>query len=61
MQKPAYYLWKSDFSSNEAFETEKEKYKSLGFRVVAYLDGESEKDIHESLLAVINHYMQAKT
>lgn len=57
MNKPTYYLWKNDFSSQEELETTKEQYKKLGFRVVTYLDGQKEKDIHDGLKAVIqNHY-----
>ena len=57
MSKPTYYLWKNDFSSTEEYETAKDKYRKLGFRVVTYLDGQDDKDIHMGLKAVIkNHY-----
>lgn len=57
MNKPTYYLWKNDFSTQEDFETAKEKYRKLGFRVVTYLDGQNDKNIHDGLKAVIkNHY-----
>lgn len=57
MNKPTYYLWKNDFLTPEDFETAKEKYRRLGFRVVTYQDGHNEKDIHEGLKALIkNHY-----
>lgn len=58
MNKPTYYLWKNDFSSQEEFETLKEKYRQLGFRVVTFLDGPEDKNIHDGLKAVIkNHSM----
>lgn len=57
MRKPTYYLWKNDFTSQEEFEAAKEKYKKLGFRVVACIDGRPGQNIHEGLKAVIkNHY-----
>ena len=57
MSKPTYYLWKTDFSSEKEYETAKDKYRELGFRVVTYLDGQNDKNIHDGLKAVIkNHY-----
>ena len=57
MSKPTYYLWKNDFSSTEEYETAKDKYRKLGFRVVTYLDGQNDKNIHDGLKAVIkNHF-----
>ena len=57
MNKPTYYLWKNELSTHEEFEKEKEKYKKLGFRVVTYLDGQKDKNIHDGLKAIIkNHY-----
>ena len=57
MSKPTYYLWKNDFSTQEEFEAAKVKFRELGFRVVTYLDGPSDKNIHDGLKAVIkNHY-----
>ncbi|NBJ93916.1 hypothetical protein [Parablautia muri] len=57
MSKPTYYLWKNDFTSQEEFEAAKEKYQDMGFRVVTYLDGQSDQNIHNVLKAVIkNHY-----
>ena len=55
LNKPVYYLWKNDFSTQEEFEAAKEKYRKLGFRIVTYLDGPG--TIHEGLKALIgNHY-----
>lgn len=57
MAKPTYYLWKSDFPNNDALSKEKKKYTDFGFRVVVYQDGQSEKNIHDGLKALIqNHY-----
>ena len=57
MSKPTYYLWRNDFSSEKEYETAKDKYRELGFRVVTYLDGQNDKNIHDGLKAVIkNHY-----
>ena len=57
MPKPTYYLWRSDFSSQEEFEAEREKYVRIGFRVVPFLDGQSDTDIHAAIKALIkNHW-----
>lgn len=57
MNKPTYYLWKNDFSSQEEYEKAKEKYRNLGFRVVSYLDGQNDKNIHDGLKAVIKNHI----
>lgn len=58
MNKSTHYLWKNDFSSQEEYEKIKENYKKHGFRVVTYVDGQNNKDIHDGLKAVIkNHFM----
>lgn len=57
MNKPTYYLWKNDFSSQEEYEKAKEKYRNLGFRVVSYLDGRNDKNIHDGLKAVIKNHI----
>lgn len=60
MSKPTYYLWRNDFSSQEEFEKAKEQYRKHGFRVVTYLDGQEDKNIHDGLKAIIkNHYCSA--
>lgn len=57
MQKPTYYLWRNDFSSQEEFEEEGKKYVDSGFRVVTFLDGDSNADIHDGIKALIkNHW-----
>ena len=44
LQKPTYYLWRTDYTSSEDFEADKEKYRKIGFR--AYNDNaqNSEED-----------------
>lgn len=57
MSKPTYYLWRNEFQTQQEFEKIKTKYRELGFRVVTFLDGSSDKDINEGIKAVIgNHY-----
>lgn len=57
MHKPTYYLWKTDFHTEDEFNQTKEKYRNLGFRVVTYLDGNNQKDIHSGIKALIqNHW-----
>ena len=46
LQKPTYYLWRTDYTSSEDFEADKEKYRKIGFRVVAFADGQPDKNIH---------------
>lgn len=57
MHKPTYYLWRNDFASQEALEAAKEKYQKLGFRVVTYLDGQEDQNIHDGLKAVIQNHI----
>ncbi|MCD8073633.1 MAG: hypothetical protein LUF27_01110 [Lachnospiraceae bacterium] len=57
MRKPTYYLWRSDFSSQQDFEAEREKYSRIGFRVVTFLDGPTDTDINTGIKALIkNHW-----
>ena len=57
LRKPTYYLWRNDFSSQEEFETKRKKYANTGFRVVTFLDGTSDADIHDGIKALIkNHW-----
>ncbi len=58
MKKPTYYLWYSNFSTNEEYKHTKETLTEYGFRVVTYFDGAKEKDIHDGLKQLIkNHYI----
>lgn len=57
LRKPTYYLWRTDFYSQEEFETEHKKYADIGFRVVTFLDGDSNTNIHEGIKALVkNHW-----
>ena len=57
LRKPTYYLWRSDFSSQEEFEAERKKYADIGFRVVTFLDGDSNTNIHDGIKALVkNHW-----
>ncbi len=60
MPKPIYYLWKKDFTSQKEFEITKEKFKKLGFRVVTYMDGQPDNNIHDGLKAVIKNHSDRK-
>lgn len=57
LRKLTYYLWRSDFSSQQDFEAEREKYSGIGFRVVTFLDGPTDADINIGIKALIkNHW-----
>lgn len=57
-KKPIYYLWKTKEMSLEEIYKLKEYWSALGFRVVVFIDGDAEKDIHEGLKALIrNHFI----
>ena len=46
-----------DFSTQEEYEAEKERFSKIGFRVVTYLDGKSDHDIHTGIKALVkNHW-----
>ena len=50
LRKPTYYLWRNDFPSQEEFE-------DIGFRVVTFLDGDSNINIHDGIKALVkNHW-----
>ena len=57
MNKPTYYLWRNDFSSQQEFEEAKVLFLNLGFRVVVFLDGNSEKNIHDGLKSLIKNHI----
>jgi len=56
VKKPAYYLWRNDFSTQEEFERIKETLTKLGFRVVTYLDGAQDKSVHDGLKQLIRNH-----
>ena len=57
LRKPTYYLWHSDFSSQEEFEAERKKYADIGFRVVTFSDGDPDTDIHNGIRALIKNHL----
>lgn len=57
LHKPTYYLWRSDFSSQEEFEAERKKYTDIGFRVVTFSDGDPDADIHNGIRALIKNHL----
>ncbi len=56
LRKPTYYLWRNDFSSRQEFETAREQYINIGFRVVAFLDGPADADIHTGIRAFLKNH-----
>ncbi len=58
LQKPTYYLWRTDYTSSEDFEADKEKYMKIGFRVVTFTDGQSDKNIHNGIKALIRNHIK---
>ena len=62
MQKPPYYLWRSDFATQEEYEREKEAYAKAGFRVVTFIQKQNDHDILEGMKALIqNHISDAES
>ena len=57
MDKPTYYLWKNDYSTQEEYEAAKERYLSIGFRVVTFRDGPKEEEIHTGLKMLIKNHI----
>lgn len=59
MKKPTYYLWRNDFSTQEEYKAAKERFERIGFRVVTYLDGNPDQDIHTGIKALVrNHWKE---
>ena len=58
LQKPTYYLWRTDYTSSEDFEADKEKYRKIGFRVVTFADGQPDKNIHNGIKALIRNHIK---
>jgi hypothetical protein len=51
-------LWRTDYTSSEDFEADKEKYRKIGFRVVAFADGQPDKNIHNGIKALIRNHIK---
>lgn len=57
MNKPTYYLWRNNFSTQEEFEASKERLRKIGFRVVTFLEGHQDMAIHTAMKALVkNHW-----
>ena len=55
MKKPTYYLWRNDFSTQE------DRFERIGFRVVTYLDGKQDQDIHIGIKALVRNHWKENT
>ena len=55
--KQTQYLWRNDFSSEDEFEKERKKYADQGFRVVAFLEGDSGADLCDRIRALLENYL----
>lgn len=54
--KQTQYLWRNDFSSEDDFEKERKKYADQGFRVVAFLEGDSGADLCDRIRALLEKH-----
>ena len=61
MKKPTYYLWRNDFSTQEEYETEKERFSKIGFRVVTYFYGKQDQDIHAGIKDLVRNHWKENT
>lgn len=57
LKKIPYYLWRSSFSSQEAYEQAKRRLSDMGFRVIAFIDGPDSRPIQEGIRAVIRNHL----
>ncbi|MGL6201381.1 MAG: hypothetical protein ACRC3H_20865 [Lachnospiraceae bacterium] len=57
MEKPTYYLWKSSSQTLEEYESQKDMYTKLGFRVVTFQDGQADTDINDGLKSLIRNHI----
>ncbi|MEG2428533.1 MAG: hypothetical protein RSB58_08900 [Clostridium sp.] len=61
MNKPTYYLWAHDFKTKEDMLTAKERFTSLGFRVVTLHGGTDDQNIQDGIKMLIkNHIHDSK-
>ena len=58
LKKTTYYLWQTDFVSQHALQTEKEKYAGMGFRIVVFLDGQPGSGIQDGIKAMFKNHIQ---
>ena len=55
--KQTQYLCRNDFSSEDEFEKKRKKYADQGFRVVAFLEGDSGADLCDRIRALLENYL----
>ncbi len=61
LKKPTYYLWRALFTSEEEYESEKERYRRAGYRVVTFEDKGGNQRIADSLNTIAaNHYSEIR-
>lgn len=60
MQKPSYYLRRSDFSTQDEYENTKKHFTQMGFRVVTFMQSQSNHDIQEGIKALIQNHISDK-
>lgn len=58
LHKPTYYLWRTNYVSQEEFESDREKYVKNNFRVVTFLDGEPDRNIHDGIKTLIKNHIE---
>lgn len=56
MQKKTFYLWRSDYATQEEYENAKKTYTKMGFRVVTFIQKQSGQDIQETIRALIQNH-----
>lgn len=60
LRKQTQYLWRNDFSSEDEFEKERKKYADQGFRVVAFLEGDSGADLCDRIRALLEKHPESQ-
>ena len=56
LRKQTQYLWRNDFSSEDEFEKERKKYAEQGFRVVTFLEGDSDAGLLSCIRALLKNH-----
>lgn len=54
--KQTQYLWRNDFSSQDEFEKERKKYADQDFRVVIFLEGDSDTEFRSGIRALLEKH-----
>lgn len=61
MGKKSHYLWRDAFPTQEEYEKEKSCFSHAGFRVVTFMQSETNLNIHEGMNALVkNHISDAE-